>query len=122
MQIATVGVVGAGVIGGGVAQNLARSGYRVLLLDIDDRALERAQREIKHAIRFQNFFHKHEPAEQSNNSEMLEWITFTTDYGAFEEADFIIENVPEIWDIKQEVLKRLDSICPPLTIFATNTS
>src|SRR6266487_5178348 len=99
MEINTVGVVGAGVIGAGVAQDLACSGYRVLLIDTNDHALQRGEREIKQAVRFKNLFRHRKPAVQSSG-DVLGRITFTNDYGALESADFIIENVPEIWETK----------------------
>ncbi|MBE9224518.1 NAD-binding protein [Phormidium sp. LEGE 05292] len=120
MDIQVVGVVGAGVMGIGVAQNLAQTGHQVILVDIADRILEKAKQEIAQNIRFQGFFNKSEKIE--NPSEILSRIKFTTDYQFLESAEFIIENTTEKWDIKKEVYAQLDAICPQETIFAANTS
>jgi 3-hydroxybutyryl-CoA dehydrogenase len=58
MNIQVVGVVGAGVMGIGVAQNLAQTGYQVILVDISEAILESAEQEIKKNIRFQTLFNK----------------------------------------------------------------
>ena len=58
MNIQVVGVVGAGVMGIGVSQNLAQTGYQVILVDISEAILENAEQEIKKNIRFQTLFNK----------------------------------------------------------------
>lgn len=58
MNIQVVGVIGAGVMGIGVSQNLAQTGHHVLLLDISEEILERAKQEIRNSVRFQGFFNK----------------------------------------------------------------
>lgn len=120
MDIQVVGVVGAGVMGIGVAQNLAQTGHQVVLVDITDRILEKAKQEITQNIRFQGFFQKSDKVE--NQSEILSRIKFTTDYQFLESAEFIIENTTEKWDIKKQVYAQLDAICPQETVFAANTS
>ncbi|MEG4128917.1 3-hydroxyacyl-CoA dehydrogenase NAD-binding domain-containing protein [Microcoleus sp. Pol1B3] len=120
MNIQTVGVIGAGVMGVGVAQNLAQTGHHAVLLDISDDILERAKQEIKNNIRFQGFFNKNEKADSPND--ILDKITFSSNYQLLEKAEFVVENVTEKWDIKKEVYSKIDAICPPETIFAANTS
>lgn len=120
MGIQTVGVIGAGVMGVGVAQNLAQTGHHALLLDISDEILERAKQEIKNNLRFQGFFNKNEKADRPN--EILQKITFSSSYQLLEKADFIIENVTEKWDIKKDIYSKIDSVCRETTIFAANTS
>jgi 3-hydroxybutyryl-CoA dehydrogenase len=120
MNIQTVGVVGAGVMGTGVAQNLAQAGFRVILLDVSSTVLKRAKNEIAKNIRFSLLFNKaklHEPIEDS-----IERITFTTEYAPFVDADFVIENATEKWDIKKPIYEQLDAVCPERCIFAANTS
>ncbi|MEH2072601.1 MAG: 3-hydroxyacyl-CoA dehydrogenase NAD-binding domain-containing protein [Nostoc sp.] len=120
MNIQTVGVVGAGVMGIGVAQNLAQTGHQVFLVDILENILDKAKYEIRNNIRFQSFFKK------SNNTEtpdsILSKIEFSTNYKILDNTDFVIENVTEKWDIKREVYPLLDSICSPNCVFAANTS
>ena len=120
MNIKTAGVIGAGVMGAGVAQVLAQTGHRVLLLDIDEGRLNQVKREIQNNLRFQGLFKKGESKEPP--AAVIERISFTTDYEALIEADFIIENVTEKWEIKKEVYSRIDLIAPASSVFACNTS
>jgi 3-hydroxybutyryl-CoA dehydrogenase len=120
MDIATVGVIGAGVMGSGVAQNLAQTGHQVILVDIAEDILQQADRQIRNSIRFQGFMRKESPA--ANPEELLGRISFATDYGLLYNADFVVENVTEKWSVKQEVYAKIDAICPAHCIFAANTS
>ncbi len=120
MNIQVVGVVGAGVMGIGVSQNLAQTGYQVILVDISEAILESAEQEIKKNIRFQTLFNKEKKAGISDD--ILKKITFSTNYKLLDSADFVVENVTEKWDIKKEVYAQLDAICPERTVFAANTS
>lgn len=115
-----VGVVGAGVMGIGVSQSLAQAGHRVLLLDLELDILQHAKEEITKNLRLQRMLHK--AANQESIGEIIERITFTTDYEPFADADFVIENVVENWDVKKGIHTKLDSICPARAVFAANTS
>jgi len=115
-----VGVVGAGVMGIGVSQSLAQAGHRVLLLDLELDILRHAKEEITKNLRLQRMLHK--AANQESIGEIIERITFTTDYEPFADADFVIENVVENWDVKKGIHNKLDSICPSRAVFAANTS
>jgi 3-hydroxybutyryl-CoA dehydrogenase len=115
-----VGVIGAGVMGVGVAQNLAQSNHRVVLLDIADEILERARDEIVKSVRFEGFFSKHE--KKTDPAAVIERIRFVSDYRELSEADFVIENVPERWQIKRPVYEQIDALCPRHCVFAANTS
>jgi len=116
----TVGVVGAGVMGAGVAQSLAQTGHRVLLLDVTEEALRRARAEIEQGVRFHGFFTgtRGGPAP----AEVLERITFTLGYEPFADADFVVENATEREAVKREIYPVLDRVCPARTVFAANTS
>ncbi|MCB9100060.1 MAG: 3-hydroxybutyryl-CoA dehydrogenase [Anaerolineales bacterium] len=120
MDIQTVGVVGAGVMGRGVSQNLAQTGHHVVLLDVSSDILEQAKREIKQNIRFHSFFTK--SALTDSPDEILARINFTTDYESLAKVDYVIENSTEKWAIKQEIYPQLDAICPEQCVFAANTS
>ncbi len=120
MRFETVGVVGAGVMGVGLAQNLAQTGHRVVLVDIGDEQLERARGEIRQNIRMQGFFQKKEKSESPKV--VLERILFTTDYEELAASDYVIENVVEKWDVKEPVYRKIDTICRPEVVFAVNTS
>ncbi|MEL6442303.1 MAG: 3-hydroxyacyl-CoA dehydrogenase NAD-binding domain-containing protein [Cyanobacteria bacterium J06621_8] len=123
MSVQSVGVIGAGVMGVGVAQNLAQTGHQVILIDLSEELLNQAKNEIKNNIRFQSFFHKKQ-LQQSNNStnNLIEKITFSTDYKILDGTDFIVENVTEKWHTKEKVYHLLDSVCPAECVFAANTS
>lgn len=120
MSIELVGVIGAGVMGSGVAQNLAQTQHRVILVDVSDEILERAKAEIRKGVRFGRMLAK--SAGQENPDEVLARITPTTDYGLLKDTDFVVENVVEKWEIKRDVYAQLDAICPERCILAANTS
>ncbi len=120
MEFSNVGVIGAGVMGIGVAQNLAETGHRVVLVDIDEKQLSKAGESIRSNVRMQAFFHK--KAATPKPDAVLEKILFTTDYDQLKGVDFLVENVVEKWNVKQEVYRRIDAICSPDCIFAANTS
>jgi 3-hydroxybutyryl-CoA dehydrogenase len=132
MEIKTVGVVGAGVMGTGLAQNLAETGYEVILLDVAEAVLDRAREEIKKSLRFQAFFRKKSPPETpapaapatpaGGADAVLGRIRFTMDPESLSGVDFLIENATEKWEIKKAIYERLDPICPEGAVFAANTS
>jgi 3-hydroxybutyryl-CoA dehydrogenase len=127
----TIGVIGAGVMGSGVAQDLAQHGLRVVLIDVDDERLERARREIRGNLRMQGMLRPHEPPRPAGapaapapepTAAVLARIDFTTDYERLAGVDFVIENVVEKWPVKEQVYRRIDVICPAGCVFAANTS
>ncbi|MDM9379448.1 3-hydroxyacyl-CoA dehydrogenase NAD-binding domain-containing protein [Chlorogloeopsis sp. ULAP01] len=120
MNIQTVGVIGAGVMGVGVAQNLAQTGHQVILIDISEDILDKAKHEIRNNIRFQSFFKKSHNTETPDS--VFEKIEFSTNYKILENANFVVENATEKWDIKKEIYPLIDSICPTDCVFAANTS
>lgn len=111
-----VGVVGAGVMGVGVAESLARAGHETVLIDLSDEILARSAEQIRTNMRFGRLLGRtdddREPAE----------ITYATDYAKLGNVDFVIENVTEKWHIKQLVYPLLDEACPEHCVFAANTS
>ncbi|MER5845059.1 MULTISPECIES: 3-hydroxyacyl-CoA dehydrogenase family protein [Streptomyces] len=119
MEFTTVGVVGAGVMGVGVAQNLAQTGHQVILVDVSEEVLDNAKRELRTSLRAFALFNR---AAAVDPAAVLEKIDFTTDYELLAKADFVVENVTEDWSIKEKVYERLDRICRPEVRFAVNTS
>ncbi|MFJ5049832.1 3-hydroxyacyl-CoA dehydrogenase family protein [Streptomyces sp. NPDC098077] len=119
MEFTTVGVVGAGVMGVGVAQNLAQTGHRVVLVDVSDDVLDNARRELRTSLRTYALFNK---GAGGDMAEVFDRIDFTTDYELLAKADFVVENVTEDWAIKKEVYERIDRIVRPGVVFAVNTS
>ncbi|MFD7092772.1 3-hydroxyacyl-CoA dehydrogenase family protein [Streptomyces sp. NPDC056652] len=119
MEFTTAGVVGAGVMGVGVAQNLAQTGHHVVLVDVSDEVLDNARRELRNSLRAYTLFNKGTGADPR---EIFDKIEFTTDYELLAKADFIVENVTEDWAVKQQVYERIDRIVRPDVVFAVNTS
>jgi 3-hydroxybutyryl-CoA dehydrogenase len=107
-------------MGVGLAQSLAQSGCRVLLIDLSQDILERARSQIKENLRFHTLFKKAEGASSTNA--VMDRITFSYDCGVLEGADFLIENIIEKWEVKRPLYQKMDSICASRTIFAANTS
>lgn len=120
MNIELVGVIGAGVMGVGVAQNLAQTHHRVILVDVSDGILERAKAEIYKNVRFGRMFDK--SASQESPDDVLARTTLTTDYSLLKNVDFVVENVIEKWAVKEKVYARLDDVCPEHCVLAANTS
>lgn len=120
MKIEPIGVLGAGVMGVGVAQALGQTGHRVVLLDVSDERLEKARQAIRGNLRMQSLFAK--SGGGVGGDAVLDSITFTTDYDTLADAAFVIENVPEKPALKEEVYRRIDEICGPGCVFAANTS
>ncbi|GAB4199311.1 MAG: 3-hydroxyacyl-CoA dehydrogenase family protein [Roseiflexaceae bacterium] len=120
MTVNRVGVVGAGVMGRGLAQNLAQSRLPVTLLDVSDAILESARAEIRRNLRLAKMLDPQSLTEPIDA--VLERISFTTEYAPFAEVDFVVENVVEKWEVKRAIYPQLDAVCPPHTVYAANTS
>ena len=126
-RIDPVGVLGAGVMGVGVAQALAQTGHRVVLIDVSDERLDRARREIRGNLRMQALLGGGASGGEGGSAppksaDVLGRIDFTTDYERLGDAAFVIENVPEKVDLKERVYRQIDPICPEGCVFAANTS
>jgi 3-hydroxybutyryl-CoA dehydrogenase len=119
-SLGAIGVVGAGVMGRGLAQDLAHHGYRVLLIDVDERILADAKKEIRQSLRAQLMMQKQGGPADTNA--VLDRILASTDLHVLQDADFIIENVTEKWDVKKDIYRVIDQCCPKRTVFAANTS
>jgi 3-hydroxybutyryl-CoA dehydrogenase len=119
-NIETVGVVGAGVMGVGVAQSLAQSNFQVQLIDVTEEKLAKAKLQIKSNVRLQNMLAKGNG--RMSTDAVLDNIALSTDYAVLKDADFVIENVTENWPLKKDIYTVIDQICPAHTIFAANTS
>ncbi len=116
--MAVVGVVGAGVMGVGVAQNLAQVGHDVVLVDRDEDVLAAARAAIARNCRMSRLMGG--PA--LNPDEVLARISTAVGVAAVDKAELVIENVTENWDVKRAVHAELDEVCGPETILVANTS
>jgi 3-hydroxybutyryl-CoA dehydrogenase len=115
-----VGVVGAGVMGEGLAQSLAQAGHRVILLDISQEILDRALANIRNSLRLSRMLNAQQAAESP--SDVLKRITRSTDYCLLADARFVIENVTEKWELKRSVWRQIDACAPEDCTLAANTS
>jgi len=118
-EIKSIGVVGSGTMGNGIAHVAARAGYRVVLLDVQREALDRGLATISKNLDREVAKNKLSPSEKS---EAISRITLTTDVGRLAESDFIIEAVVEDFAAKTEIFQSLDRTARPSVIMASNTS
>jgi 3-hydroxybutyryl-CoA dehydrogenase len=120
MVVKKIAVIGAGIMGRGIAQVAAAAGYEVVLMSRQETTLNKALAIIKKNLQKQIERGKL-TAEQAG--ETLQRINTTTNLAEVAtRADLVIENVPEVLETKQEVFRQLDAICPAHTILATGTS
>jgi 3-hydroxybutyryl-CoA dehydrogenase len=120
MTISNVFVAGSGLMGGGIAHALsAVAGLPVTVYDISDDILARSQ--AGHTQLLQKLAAKGRIAADAIPA-ILERIRYTTSLEAAAQAEIVIEAIPEKLELKQELFMLLDQICPPETLFASNTS
>ena len=112
-------VVGAGLMGSGIAQVAAQAGWQVTLRDLDDAATGRGMEGIRKSL---TRFAEKGKIEASEVEATLARITPTTDLEAAADADIVVEAVFERLEIKHEVFRALDKICKSDAVLATNTS
>lgn len=120
MKEKLIGVIGAGVIGRGVAQSFAQSGYNVILLDNREEALESARDEISNNIRMKALFNKNWDIQEGDK--VLDRINLTLEYEPLKAVDFVVENISEIVEVKKDVYCKLNNICKTKCIMAANSS
>src|SRR3954466_175875 len=118
MTIKTIGVIGAGTMGNGIAHVFARSGFDVILVDVEDRFLQRGLDTITKNL-------EREVAKDKISADArdaaLRRIRTTTSRAALAPADFVVEAATEKFDIKTQIFRDLDSITRPDIILASNT-
>jgi 3-hydroxyacyl-CoA dehydrogenase len=119
MWIFKAGVVGGGFMGAEIAQVITYSGLPVVVKDIDQGQLDLAREKVESIYQRRVDKGKMTAAQMQ---EKLDLIEYTLDYGEFADVDIVIEAVPEVMKIKQQVYKELNEVCPPDTILASNTS
>ncbi len=119
-NISRIAVIGAGLMGHGIAQEFASAGYHVHLHDVTDEQLQTARTQIEKNL---DVFAENAIIEKENIPSTLQRIQTTTELTTVaENADFVIEAVTENLPLKQQIFEELDTICPPHTILASNTT
>jgi 3-hydroxyacyl-CoA dehydrogenase / enoyl-CoA hydratase / 3-hydroxybutyryl-CoA epimerase len=113
------GVLGAGAMGAEIAQVISFSGLPVVLKDVNQELVDKGLARIRKI--YQSRVDKGKMTSADLESKMA-LVEGTTEYGSFQDADIVIEAVPEIMDLKRTVFGDLDRNTPETTIFATNTS
>jgi 3-hydroxybutyryl-CoA dehydrogenase len=118
-EIKTVGVIGAGTMGNGIAQVAARAGLNVILRDVEERFIDRGLAAIDKSL--QRDVDK-ERLTVDGKKEIVDRIRTTTDLQLFEEADLVVEAIVEDLDAKTTLFRHLDKVARPGVILASNTS
>jgi len=119
MDIKTIGVLGAGSMGNGIAQVAAQSGYNVVMRDIEDKFIDRA---LKGIDKFLSKSVEKAKITADDKSATLGRIKGTTKIEDLKDVDFVVEVVLEDMDLKKKVFKELDELTRKEVILATNTS
>ena len=115
----TIGVVGAGTMGNGIAQTAAAAGFNVVMCDVSQEFVDRGVANISKSL---DRFVKKETMTEDQKNEVLGRITTTTDLEALKDCTLIVEAVSENFDIKKQIFEKLDEVCPAETILSSNTS
>jgi 3-hydroxybutyryl-CoA dehydrogenase len=119
MEIKTIGVVGAGAMGNGIAQVAAQAGYNVIMRDIEDRFVEGG---IKNIDKFLSKSVEKGKMTAEQKSGIMGKIKGTTKLGDLKDVDFIVEVIIEVMDVKKKVFAELDELTRPEVILSSNTS
>src|SRR5215207_4172142 len=119
MEIRTVGVVGCGLMGSGIAEVCARFGYQTIVREVDQDVLARGLGRIEQSMATAVARGRLTAADHEAANDRLRGVT---DLEALAECDLVIEAVTEQLQAKVDVFKILDAACPPGTILASNTS
>ncbi len=118
-DIASVGIIGAGTMGGGIAMSFANAGIPVTILDVSEEALERGLAVVD---RNYGVSVKRGKLSQADAAERRDRISGVTSYDGIGNVDLVIEAVFEDPDLKKKIFATLDDVCKPGAILATNTS
>jgi len=119
LRIKRIGVVGAGIMGSGIAQVASAAGYDVVLNDIEDRFLDRGLASISNSM---DRMVKKEKITSDEKDNIIGRIGRSTRLDDLSEADFVVEAAIEDESLKQDLFRRLDEICREEVILASNTS
>ena len=119
MSITTVGIIGAGTMGNGIAQACAVSGIRVVMVDISDAAVQKGLATVAGSL---DRLIKKEKITQADKDAALARIQTSTRYEDLQAAQLVIEAATENYELKLKILQQVDGIVAPEVIIASNTS
>ena len=120
LAVKTIAVMGAGIMGRGIAHAAALGGYKTILEDISAASLRKAEGEIRANLDKAVELGKLSAVEADHGFQRIDYVSDIADAAA--DADLVIEAVPEEIEAKIDLFSQLDNLCRPETIFATNTS
>jgi len=118
-DISTIGVIGLGTMGAGIAEVFARNGFDVIGVELSEDAVDRGRAHLKHST---DRAVKREKLTEADQAELLGRITYATEMKELARADIVVEAVVESMEIKKAIFRELDDIVSPEAILATNTS
>ncbi len=118
-ELQRIGVLGAGLMGSGIAEVCAKAGFRVIVREVDQSALDAGRRRIETSL--SKAIERGKLA-AGDGEEIRRRLTFSSSLEEFSSVDLLVEAIVENLDVKREVYRTLDGICPPQTVFCSNTS
>ena len=118
-EIKKVGVLGCGLMGSGIAQVAATAGYATVVREVAEAPLAKGKAGIVKSL--DKFVEKGKMT-QADRDQTLGRLSYVTDVAALRDCDIVIEAVTEELELKNDLWKQLDDLCPAHTIFASNTS
>lgn len=119
-DVKKVAVMGAGDMGHGIAEAALLAGYKVALRDVEQKFIDKGIARIKESLA--KMVEKQKVSEENQRAMLGRLDTFVDIAQAIKDADFVIEAVPEIMDVKRKVFQELDKSAPKHTVLASNTS
>lgn len=119
MKIETVGVIGAGTMGNGIAQSFAVAGYPVIMQDVAQEAIDRGMATMRKSL---DRLVSKGALDATAAEAALGRVTATTDIADLRDRDLVVEAIVERLDVKTGIIHKLDEICRPEAILASNTS
>tara|TARA_A100001037_G_scaffold47987_1_gene39794 strand:+ start:9314 stop:10162 length:849 start_codon:yes stop_codon:yes gene_type:complete len=119
MEISSIGVVGSGQMGNGIAQVAACSGFSVIMVDVEQEFLDKGMSSIRHSL--ERLVGKGRMSDEES-TEAQSRISTAIGLEKLSACDLIVEAIPEIPELKYSTFSQLDGICMPESILASNTS
>ncbi len=118
-EFRSIGVIGLGTMGAGIAEVFARNGYQVVGVELTDESLERGRQHVQHST---DRAVKRGKLSAEDQRELVGRVTFTTNLSDVKDCNLVVEAVIEHLDVKQDLFRRLDAVVGPDAVLATNTS